>query len=52
VYVIAGLALLHFFWSQKADRARPLQFLAVFAVLLGVRVVYSWLKRRRAAAQG
>ncbi|HET8985791.1 MAG TPA: protein-methionine-sulfoxide reductase heme-binding subunit MsrQ [Trueperaceae bacterium] len=52
VYVIAGLALLHFFWSQKADRARPLQFLAVFVVLLGVRVVYSWLKRRRAAVQG
>lgn len=50
VYLIAGLALLHFFWSQKADRARPLQFLTVFAVLLGARVVYSLLKRRRAAA--
>src|SRR5690606_17599899 len=50
VYVIAGLGLLHFFWSQKADRGRPLQFLIVFAVLLGARVVYSWLKRRRAAA--
>ena len=48
VYVVAGLALLHFFWSQKADRARPLQFLLVFAVLLGARVVYAQVKRRRA----
>ena len=51
VYLVAGLALLHFFWSQKADRARPLQFLALFVLLLGARVVYSWLKRRRAAQQ-
>ena len=51
VYLVAGLALLHFFWSQKADRARPLQFLALFVLLLGAMVVYSWLKRRRAAQQ-
>lgn len=47
VYAIAGLGLLHFFWSQKADRGRPLQFLAVFVVLLGARVVYARLKRGR-----
>jgi len=49
VYLVAGLALLHFFWSQKADRSRPLQFLALFVLVLGVRVGYAWLKRRRAA---
>lgn len=45
VYAAAALGTLHFFWSQKADRARPLQFAAVFAVLLALRLV------RRAAAR-
>jgi methionine sulfoxide reductase heme-binding subunit len=39
VYAAAALGTLHFFWSQKADRARPLQFAAVFAVLLALRLV-------------
>lgn len=49
VYLAAGLAVLHFFWSQKADKVEPLIFAGVFALLLGARVVYAVLKRRRSA---
>ncbi len=49
VYLAAALAVLHFFWSQKADKVEPLIFAGVFAVLLGARLVYSLLKRRQAA---
>lgn len=50
VYVVVGLVMLHYFWSQKADGVEQFVFLAVFMVLLGARVVFSWRKRRAAAA--
>ncbi|MBX3144941.1 MAG: sulfoxide reductase heme-binding subunit YedZ [Trueperaceae bacterium] len=49
VYLAAGLAVLHFFWSQKADKVEPLIFAGVFAVLLGARLVYAVVRRRRNA---
>lgn len=49
VYAAAALGTLHFFWSQKADRARPLQFAAVFAVLLALRLVRFGASRRASA---
>jgi len=51
VYVVAGLVMLHFFWSQKADGVEQFVFLGVFIVLLGARVVYTVRKRRAAAAK-
>lgn len=49
VYVIAGLALLHFFWmrSGKNDYADVAVYAGIIAVLLGWRVVQA-LQRRRA----
>ena len=37
VYLIAGLALLHFIWLVKADLSEPLLYLAVFALLMLLR---------------
>ena len=38
VYVAAGVAVLHFVWLVKADRAEPLAYAAVLAVLLALRL--------------
>lgn len=48
VYVIAGLALLHFFWmrSGKNDYAEVAVYAVIIALLLGWRV-FAALKRRR-----
>lgn len=46
VYLVVGLVMLHFFWSQKADGVEQFVFLGVFVVLLGARLVYSWRRRR------
>lgn len=48
VYVIAGLALLHFFWmrSGKNDYAEVLVYASVVAVLLGWRVLRFINKKR------
>ena len=50
VYVISGLALLHFFWmrSGKNDYAEVAVYAVVIASLLGWRVIYA-LRRRRVA---
>lgn len=52
IYLIAGLVMLHFFWSQKADGIEQFVFLAVFLVLLGARVLFSVRRRRRLAGDG
>ena len=48
VYVIAGLALLHFFWmrSGKNDFAEVAVYAVIIAVLLGWRLVQFWKKKR------
>lgn len=50
VYVVVGLVMLHYFWSQKADGVEQFVFLGVFALLLGWRLVHSLRKRRAARA--
>lgn len=44
VYVVAGLAVLHFFWmrSGKNDYAEVFVYGAILATLLGWRVAQSW----------
>lgn len=53
VYVVAGAALLHFWWmrSAKANFAEPLVYTAIVAVLLLWRVG-AYLRDRRTAADG
>jgi len=48
VYVVAGLAILHFFWMRagKNDFAEVTVYAAILAVLLGWRVVQAVRKRR------
>lgn len=52
VYVIAGLALLHFFWMRagKNDFAEVFVYAAIIALLLGWRVRETLGRRRRARA--
>jgi sulfoxide reductase heme-binding subunit YedZ len=44
VYLVAGLAVLHFFWMRagKNDFAEVAVYAAILAVLLGCRVVHAW----------
>src|SRR5690606_33144500 len=46
VYVIATLAVLHFWWVVKSDVREPLLYAAILAVLLGWRLA----RRRRRSA--
>jgi sulfoxide reductase heme-binding subunit YedZ len=48
VYVAAVAAVVHYWWLVKADVAAPRRYAILFAVLLGVRVVYA-LRGGRAA---
>ena len=50
VYLVAGLAVLHFFWMRagKNDFAEVALYGAILAVLLGWRVVRAWRMRRAA----
>jgi methionine sulfoxide reductase heme-binding subunit len=52
VYLIAGLAILHFFWMRagKNNFAEVAVYAAILATLLGWRVV-QWLRKRRVAMQ-
>jgi sulfoxide reductase heme-binding subunit YedZ len=48
VYLVAGLAILHFFWMRagKNDFADVLLYASVLLLLLGWRVVH-WLRKSR-----
>jgi sulfoxide reductase heme-binding subunit YedZ len=53
VYAIAILGVLHFYWLVKADIRRPVQYGAVLALLLGLRLSFrvapaikSWRSKR------
>ena len=37
-YAVAGLGMIHYFWSQKKDMTDPTLYAAIFAVLLGWRI--------------
>ena len=41
VYVAAAAGVLHFYWLVKSDIRRPVQYGAVLALLLGVRLAYA-----------
>lgn len=56
VYLAGAAAIVHFIWKEKADYSEPLQWAAVLAVLLGIRVYFAVRKRlgarRRAGPSG
>ena len=47
VYVAAIAGVIHFIWIQKSDIRVPLRWAAVLAVLLGIRIYFAVMKRRR-----
>ncbi|MCM0043142.1 MAG: sulfoxide reductase heme-binding subunit YedZ [Burkholderiaceae bacterium] len=51
VYLVAVLAILHFWWMRagKNNFAEPLLFGAIVALLLGLRLVFRWRAARAAA---
>ena len=49
VYLIAILGVVHYWWLVKKDLTQPIIYACVFAVLLGLRVIW---KLRAAADQG
>ena len=48
VYVIAPLAVLHFWWMVKRDLTQPIIYAVLLALLLGIRLV--WLSSRSRAS--
>lgn len=50
-YVIAVLAVVHFWWIVKSDLREPLLYAGILAALLGWRIVRRFAGRRRPAAQ-
>ena len=52
-YVIAVLGVWHYWWQVKQDITEPLIYAAILAVLLGARIIWSQVhkKRRRRAAR-
>ena len=51
VYVIAGLAILHFFWmrSGKKNYQEVMVYAAILGLLLGWRVWHAWQNRKAAS---
>jgi sulfoxide reductase heme-binding subunit YedZ len=51
IYVIAPLAILHYWWMKagKHNFEQPIVWGAIVAVLLGLRVVWSWSRTRNPA---
>ena len=47
IYVIAILAILHFFWLVKKDMTEPFIFASVIAILLAVRIYFHYAKPRK-----
>jgi sulfoxide reductase heme-binding subunit YedZ len=50
-YAVVALGLLHYWWSQKKDKSDPLVWVGVFAVLIGWRVWWKLMSRRRVASR-
>ncbi len=47
IYLITGLAILHYYWLVKADTRTPLTLALIFTVLLLLRL--KWVKQARTA---
>jgi sulfoxide reductase heme-binding subunit YedZ len=54
IYAIAPLAILHYWWMKagKHNFEQPIVWGTVVAVLLGLRVWWSWSRARQAASSG
>lgn len=50
VYLIAVLAVIHYWWLVKKDLTQPIIYAVVFALLLGLRVFWKWHKVRATRA--
>ena len=50
VYLIAILGVIHFWWLVKKDIREPLLFASVLFILLGIRIYYKALAKRRSLA--
>lgn len=48
VYVIAILAVVHFWWLVKKDIREPLFYALILALLLGVRIYFNYQKAHKA----
>ncbi|MEO8725018.1 MAG: protein-methionine-sulfoxide reductase heme-binding subunit MsrQ [Acidobacteriaceae bacterium] len=46
-YLCAVLAIIHFYWGQKADHKDPMIFACILAALFAVRAYYAWQKNKR-----
>ena len=46
IYVIAILAILHFWWLVKKDVTEPFYYAAVLILLLGIRLYYKYLANK------
>jgi sulfoxide reductase heme-binding subunit YedZ len=51
VYVIAVVAVWHFYWQVKLDTLDPVVYALILAGLLGVRVYFARVSRRRTRLQ-
>jgi methionine sulfoxide reductase heme-binding subunit len=51
IYVSATAGVIHYYWQVKADVRVPLRYAAIVAVLLGCRVVFRVMDRRRPGAK-
>jgi len=47
VYASATLAVWHFWWQVKKDVTEPKIYAAILAVLLGVRLIHYWCRKKR-----
>jgi sulfoxide reductase heme-binding subunit YedZ len=47
VYVIATLAVVHYFWQTKLDTLEPTIYAAILMLLLGERITRHTMRRRR-----
>ena len=51
IYVIAVVAVWHFYWQVKLDTLEPILYALVLAGLLGVRVYFARVSKRRGRLQ-
>ena len=52
IYLIAVLAVIHYWWLVKKDLTQPIIYACIFAVLLGMRVWWKVRDTPKALAQG
>lgn len=52
IYLVAIAGILHYWWHKAGKNAlqEPMIYAAIIATLLGIRVVYWWLGKRRSSA--